>query len=169
MSYANSIGYCDVKDVQARVSAGTWNPGKTGASPTVDQVNVFIAEGATQIDLVIVRRGYTIPLTAAPGMIISPLVYTLLRQINAALATSAVERSRHGSQDEQEDSNAAYWMTFADDMLARIESGADNLALLGVGGTFVPQADQSRAVSMGSTYDSGGNISQPFFRRDSQF
>jgi hypothetical protein len=165
MGYPFPYGYCQISDVEARINAGSWDATRTGARPSVAQVDAFIGDGATQIDLTLGKRGYTIPLTPAVGQTISPLVFALLQQINAALATAAVERTRHGSEDENEDSNASYWMTWADDMLARLEDGADNLTIFGVAGTFEPQADQSLAVSMGSTYEADGTVSQPMFTR----
>jgi hypothetical protein len=164
-AYPFPYGYCDMTDVQSRIQAGSWTPTKTSAWPTMQQAQDFILQGAVSIDTVLARTGYTIPLAAQSGKVIGQQVWQTLLEINAALAVAYVEKARHGSQDMNEDSNATWWMTYADDRLARIESGDDNLSLFGLDGPFYPIADRSRGMLWTGSVDADGNATVPYFSR----
>jgi hypothetical protein len=164
-AYPYPYGYCDMTDVQSRIQAGSWTPTKTGAAPTMQQAQDFILDGAVMIDTVLARTGYTIPLKAQSGQVIGQQVWLTLLDINAALTVAFVEKTRHGSQDMNEDPNATWWMTYADDRLARIESGDDNLSLFGLDGPFYPIADRARGMIWTGATDADGNATVPFFSR----
>jgi hypothetical protein len=146
-AYPYPFGYCGVEDVQARIVSGSWTPQKTGAWPNPQQVSDFILTGAVAIDTVLARSGYYVPLRPQVGQTIQPQAYQTLLDINAALATAATEKTRHGSQDTNEDDNAGWWLQYADDRIARLEAGDDNLAQFGLDGPFLPVADISLGMA----------------------
>jgi hypothetical protein len=162
-AYPFPYGYCDVTDVQARIAAGTWNPTKTGAQPTLAQVQEFILEGASAIDTVLARTGYYVPLRARSDLAIQPQAYQTLLDVNAALAVAAIEKTRHGTQDVSADENAGWWLQYADDRIARIEGGDDNLWQFGLDGPFPPVPDMSVGMLYTGITDSDGNPTTPYF------
>lgn len=170
MAYPFPFGYCQLSDVQARINAGSWDSTKTGAMPTQAQVNQFILEAATTIDVVLRKTGYFVPLRPVAGLaVLPPQVFTYLLTLNATLATGSVERTRHGSAEENEDTVSHYWIHLGDDLLARLEGGHDNLTIWGCDGDFPPIADQSKAVSMQINDPLTGIPSTPAFSRSMLF
>ena len=169
MPYPYTFGYCQLSDISARINAGTWTGG-TGSAPNATQANQFILEGAAQIDIAMRHRGYYVPLVPTPPLVaVPPVVYTYLQHVNAALACAMVERVRHGSAEESADTVADYWMSLADDLIARIESGVDDLGLMGISGDFPPIADQSRGMYVGGRQDGLGNANSPTFTMTNQY
>lgn len=165
-AYPFPYGYCDMTDVQSRIQAGSWTPTKTGGWPTMQQAQDFILQAAIAIDTVLARTGYTIPLVPQSGKVIGQQVWQTLLDINAALTVAQIEKTRHGSQDLNEDTNATWWMTYADDRLARIESGDDNLSLFGLDGPFYPIADRSRGMLWTGAVDANGIATPSYFSRN---
>ncbi len=160
VGYPYSTGYATVADVQARVNAGTWDPTKPTAAPTVAQVTNWLLEATACIDAALGKRGYYVPLTAAtswsppPGMPtyqgIGIGAWLMLRNIAAAYATHFVEAARHGSIGQSQDQNADRWGTIYQNFLTLIEDGEDNLVTFGIGGPFAPEIDPARGASSGS-------------------
>jgi hypothetical protein len=145
MGYPFDHGYCESEDVVARIKLGRYDPtipGNVGG----EYIDLFIEEGATEIDLVLARVGYTVPLAAAEGLVIQPQVWSKLKMINATWAAAHVEMWRHSTDQGSGDQQAERLLGLADDMLTRLQSGADNLALFGVGGPFTPESDPALAM-----------------------
>jgi hypothetical protein len=161
--YPYPFGYCDISDIQSRITAGSWSPLKTGAWPTLQQAQEFILEAAAAIDTVLARTGYFVPLQARSGMTIAPQVYQTLLDVNAAYAVASVEKTRHGAQDVSADENAAWWLQYADNRIARIEGGDDNLWQFGLDGPFPPVPDMSVGMLYTGITDSDGNPTTPYF------
>lgn len=151
--YPFGTGYATINDVAARVSAGSWDPNKPNQYPTSVQVAQLLIEASAMVDMVLAKAGYTVPLVAspgAPGGIIQPQVYTFLRNVTAALGTAHVELTRHGSGAKNADKISTEWMQLADDLLARLETGEDNLTIFGVAGGFEFEADPAHIISTGN-------------------
>jgi len=145
VAYPFDHGYCEAEDVVARTKLGRYDPtipGNIGA----DYIDRFIAEGAAEIDLVLARVGYTVPLEPVQGGVIQPQVWTKLKMINATWAAAHVEMWRHSTDTGAQDTQAERLLGLADDMLTRLQTGADNLALFGVAGPFSPEADPALAM-----------------------
>lgn len=152
-------GYASVADVAARIAAGSWDPTKSNAFPTAVQTAQFLIEASADVDMVLAKSGYTVPLTPspnAPGGIIQPQAYSILRKIASALAAGHVEMVRHGSMQHNADKQGDDWITYADDLLTRIETGDDNLTIFGAAGAFELQPDPAGVISNGNLiYDVG--------------
>lgn len=154
----SSVGaYCQVSDVQARVLV--WDP--TQDSPSTTQVQTWIAEATAMMDSVLLKRGYKIPLAInASYTTISPSAYLILQNVCAAYVVHHVEQTRHGSTEENKDNNANEWLSYADDLIARFESGEDDLAPWGVDGAFEPELDPATGAQIGNTIDSTTGLAQ---------
>jgi hypothetical protein len=152
-------GYASVADVAARIAAGSWDPTKSNAFPTAVQTAQFLIEASADVDMVLAKSGYTVPLTPssnAPGGVIQPQAYSILRKIASALAAGHVEMVRHGSMQHNADKQGDDWITYADDLLTRIETGDDNLTIFGAAGAFEMQPDPAGVISNGNLiYDVG--------------
>lgn len=161
--------YCQIADVQARILSGQWNPSNPNQGPTVAQVDTWIAEATALMDSVLAKRGYYVPLqvqSGFPGGAIVPTAYLILQNVCAAYVVNHVEQSRHGSVEENKDSNANEWLQYADDLIARFENGDDNLMAWGVGGAFEPELDPATGAQLGSAIDtSTGMATTPYFNR----
>lgn len=148
--YPCEYGYADISDVQARVASAQWNPldpaQAADAYPTVAQVNDWITQASHSVDAVLLRRGYNVPLVPQPSTTIAPQAWTILQTVSAEIVTGWVENTR-GSQDDKGMATGEWHLKYADDLLARLENGDDNLTLLGVAGTFEPQADPAGAMN----------------------
>lgn len=149
MAYPYTYGWCQTTDVVARVKQGTYTLDTPGNLSTA-QVNNMIAQGAAQIDAVLLKAGYGVQsgggLNAIAGQTIWPQVFTMLLDLNATYSAALVEMWRHGADSSNNDSQAERLMGLADDLLARIETGAVNLGQMGVDGPFEPQADPSTSM-----------------------
>lgn len=162
-NYPYAFGYCDVSHITSRILGGTWDPlSNTAQAPNLRQVNDFIAEASADIDLRLVRTGYTIPLTAQPNMVIAQQVWIMLRTICAELVAGAVLQSRYGSYDPQaaEAKEAEFHIQLADDLLGAIEEGAINFTVMGVAGPFEPDIDPAHAIVVTNLYDSTTGLPQ---------
>ncbi len=162
--YPFPTGYAEIADVAARINAGTWNPSNDStSSPTAGQVNQFLIEATAEVDMVLRKTGYFVPLQMQGGYPASPLpptVLTKLQVITAALASAMVEKVRHGSATQESDQVGSDWKKLADGLLARLQDGSDN---------FPPQPDQSRGATWTGQTDSSGNANVPLFNRSQSF
>lgn len=160
--YPYPTGYASIADVQARISAGSWDPTDPTASPNPDQVNDWLMDATAALDATLGKRGYAVPLappanwTNPTGLVlyhgVGVQAWRLLRSAAAAYATHLTEAARHGSQGSgtNEDRNASYWLQEYRDFVCRVEAGKDNLTVFGVGGPFTPDPDPAKAASSGS-------------------
>lgn len=161
-AYPYTTGYAQLSDVQARISAGSWDPTDPTAYPTSSMVNSWLQDATANIDAALATRGYSVPLTPIANWTppagmqvyqgIALQAWLMLRSIAAAYAAHYVEAARHGGAGAElnEDPNASHWMEIFDDFMTRVETGADNLTAFGVGGLFVPDIDPAKAMSTGS-------------------
>lgn len=148
MAYPFQNGYCSDSDVLARIKQGQYNPDAPGGITTAF-IEQFILQGATVIDLVLARAGYTVPIVAQPSTTIGAQVWTHLLAINATYAAGQVELWRHSEDATSVDTQAERLLKLADDMLARLETGADNFAIppFNLAGTFELEADPALAMN----------------------
>lgn len=169
--WPNGFGYCKISDITARVLGGQWNPDLANQWPGKGQVNQWISEVSSLMDSVLAKRGYQLPLTVIPGFPggqILPQAYFILQNICAAYVTNHVEQARHGSVEENKDSNADAWLQYADDLMLRLSTGDDDLIAWGVYGTFEPELDPSSGLQLGSMIDPvSGDTTEPLFSRES--
>jgi len=164
LAYPWPFGYCDVVDVQARITGGTWDAQAADSAVVLAQVCAFIEEATAEIDMALAKRGYTVPLVPQVGVAqIAPTVWVHLRGICAMLSAGRVELARHGSSEAQVDNIGKDLIAIARAQLARIESGADNLTIFGVAGPSEPQVDPGTGMSEGTLTDMNGNPLPPLF------
>lgn len=153
------VGYCNFDDVQARINGGSWNVNGTDvvAYPTPEQTNDFIRMASAHIDMRLATMGFNIPIAPASSSPIKPQAFLILRDIAAEYACAYVERTRHGSTDENEDADAKYHMQLADDYLALIANGDINFSMFNVAGTFNPVANVALGIIVTGNRDDCGN------------
>jgi len=168
--YPYYTGYCIETDVKARVGAGSWNAGGSSSISFAD-LDLFILQASAQVDSVLARSGYYVPLRAVTGLVIEWQAWDILRNVTAYLAAAMVEhrRSVPGS-DNTAGNKADDCFALADDLLVRLETGADNLRQFNVDGPFEPVADTSTAlVPMPATDADGMPSLEPMFTRNLRF
>lgn len=159
-AYPYTTGYADLESVVRNIMAGTWDPSKPNAAPSVTQVESWLREATAEIDMELAKRGYTVPLTASSGYVVPtgltamngmhPNVYLILEQVASAYATSRVEGARHASTGQSEDTNAHTWIATYRDFLLLVRTGKANLGYFGVTGPFEPEIDPAKAIQTGS-------------------
>lgn len=142
-SYPFSTGYAKLEDVEARISAGQWDPNDPTASPTAAQVTRWLMDATGQLDSALATRGYYVPLTPRgdwtppPGMAtwngIGLGAWLMLRNVAAAYAAHYVEASRHGGIGENQDANATAWMDEFNTFISKLV-GTDSTYGRGSGG-----------------------------------
>ena len=170
--YPYPYGYADVHHVTDRVSGGAWDPSLGSAAPTVEMVEGYLLEASAEVDLVLRKTGYFVPLTMQSGYPASPLpltVLTRLQVVAATLAVAMVEKVRHGSATQESDQVGSEWQKRADGLLARLGDGSDNFWQLGIDGDFPPQPNQSRGAAWTGQTDGAGNQNVPLFSRSQSF
>ena len=170
--YPYPYGYADVNHVTDRVSGGAWDPSLGSAAPTVEMVEGYLLEATAEVDLVLRKTGYYIPLTMQASYPPSPLpltVLTRLQVVTATLAVATVEKVRHGSATQESDQVGADWQKRADGLLSRLGDGSDNFWQLGIDGDFPPQPNQSRGAAWTGQSDASGNPNVPLFSRNQSF
>lgn len=150
------MGYCQVTDVSSRIKQGGYNPDVPGGIGSI-YIEQYILQAAAQIDMELARAGYGVPLIAVSGddslgnpLVIGPQVYSLLLMINATGAAGYVEMWRHAEDASQADTQSMRLLTLFDDLLGRLGSGEDNLALFNVAGPWPPEADPALAMDDGT-------------------
>ncbi len=159
--YPYTTGYASLADVQARISAGTWDPTDPTAYPTAGLVNGWLMEATASLDSVLASRGYAVPLVPMQGWVapagmplyqgIGVQAWFLLRSIAAAYGTHNTEQARHGGEgNANDDKNASIWLTIYTDGVALIEQGLDNLGMFGAAGPFPPVGDPAKGLGSGS-------------------
>lgn len=166
-SWPYAQGYCDVSDITARVLSGSWDPlNNKQERPSVSQVERWIQEYSSAMDLALGKAGYTLPLTTTAGATGSNLpiqVVAHLRNICAQAVAGEVEAARHGAFDKNKDSQAEFRIKFYDDLMARLENGTDPLTLFGIEGAWEPDPDPAQAIQIGNLTDLSGNAKTPIF------
>lgn len=144
------MGYCQVIDVEARIKQGGYNPDVPGGI-TSEYIQQYILQAAAQIDMVLAKTGYTLPLTPLVNTLpIGPQAFTFLLNVNAIGAAGYIELWRHAEDVSNADSQAQRLLSLFDDLLARLETGDDNLALFNVAGPWPPEADPAQSMDDGT-------------------
>jgi hypothetical protein len=176
-------GYCSNDDVQDRINAGSWDSTVPLAQPPQSTVNKFIGQVSSLIDSRLLANGFYVPLqvqASFPGGQIMPQAWLLLKMCAADWAAGLVEKTRHGSQDENVDAHAKDLLDASAALLEQLGGpaaqgslsglkGAVNgeiyLSLFGCAGPFVQVADKSKGIAI----QGGPNWIAQAINRDNPF
>lgn len=150
------------------IKSGNYQFDQNGTMTSAN-VNALISVGASHIDAILLKTGYTLPLTAIPGTVgILEQCYTILTDINAHYTAALVERSRHSTDAKSEDTHSDELMMYADDLLVMIAEGELNLMAFNVEGPWEPEPNPNVAIDsfMDDADPYTGQLPTPLFSVD---
>lgn len=174
VGYPYPTGYASRDDVAARILDGTQNFGvgmvpagqpqastsstSFGGNVNGPQVDDFLMVATAQVDTALARAGYQVPPVPASGyLVVGQQVWLTLRNVTAYLAAAMVEKRRHGAPEQSADGHAMALFQYADDLLVRLEEGADNLSQFGMAAAFADVPERGSAMSDAPSFDQLGN------------